>query len=209
MNFMFVSCVCFLFFLTVLVGCSGQGMTGEGKSLMEQLRGEALKFHKTGEKEPPEQLQAALLVACFSSHSIKSNLKDLLTVDLSSSPSIIQERTIKPRAMWSHQRQWTCLKSTWRSLVDRYKLYMCYFWRRNIKVIMFIDFFSPFHLRIPLDSYSFSSRAQRYPSHWTRQSHQLQFWLCKGTCLSSLYHHRISFLILSGAAVFLKPRLFL
>lgn len=31
-------------------------MTGEGKSLMEQLRGEALKFHKTGEKEPSEQL---------------------------------------------------------------------------------------------------------------------------------------------------------
>lgn len=30
-------------------------MTGEGKSLMDQLRGEAMKFHKPGEKEPHEQ----------------------------------------------------------------------------------------------------------------------------------------------------------
>lgn len=30
-------------------------MMGDGKSLMEQLRGEALKFHKPGEKEPKEQ----------------------------------------------------------------------------------------------------------------------------------------------------------
>lgn len=27
---------------------------GDGKSLMEQLRGEALKFHKPGEEEPKE-----------------------------------------------------------------------------------------------------------------------------------------------------------
>lgn len=29
--------------------CIGQEMMGDGKSLMEQLRGEALKFHKPGE----------------------------------------------------------------------------------------------------------------------------------------------------------------
>lgn len=30
-------------------------MMGDGNSLMEQLRGEALKFHKPGEKQPKEQ----------------------------------------------------------------------------------------------------------------------------------------------------------
>lgn len=44
----------------MLVGCLGDVMAGEEKSLMEQLRGESLKFHKPGEKELPE-----LLVALF------------------------------------------------------------------------------------------------------------------------------------------------
>lgn len=30
-------------------------MMGDGNSLMEQLRGEALKFHKPGEKQPKGQ----------------------------------------------------------------------------------------------------------------------------------------------------------
>lgn len=38
----------------VLNCCIGQEMMGDGKSLMEQLRGEALKFHKPGEEEPKE-----------------------------------------------------------------------------------------------------------------------------------------------------------
>lgn len=95
-----------------------------------------------------------------------------------------QERTIKLRAMWSHRKQWSCWKSTWRKLVDRYKLHVCLFeetsiWIDNLNMIMYIQL-SPFHFRIPLDSYSFSSGAQRHPSHWTCQSYQLQFWLCKG-----------------------------
>ncbi|XP_053173556.1 glutamine--tRNA ligase [Scomber japonicus] len=36
------------------VAVNGDVMTGEGKSLMEQLRGEALKFHKTGENYKTE-----------------------------------------------------------------------------------------------------------------------------------------------------------
>lgn len=35
----------------MVIGCLGNGFSGEGKSLMEQLRGEALKFHKPGEKQ--------------------------------------------------------------------------------------------------------------------------------------------------------------
>lgn len=35
-------------------------MTGEGKSLMDQLRGEAMKFHKPGKKEPHEQSDSAV-----------------------------------------------------------------------------------------------------------------------------------------------------
>lgn len=46
----------------MLVGYLGEVMTGEGKSLMEQLRGEALKFHKPGEKESPEQLDAVVSI---------------------------------------------------------------------------------------------------------------------------------------------------
>lgn len=34
----------------------GQEMVGDGKSLMEQLRGEALKFHKAGEEEPKKTM---------------------------------------------------------------------------------------------------------------------------------------------------------
>lgn len=33
-------------------------MPGEVKSLMEQLRGEALKFHKPGKKKPPEHFDS-------------------------------------------------------------------------------------------------------------------------------------------------------
>ncbi|XP_034732377.1 glutamine--tRNA ligase [Etheostoma cragini] len=36
------------------LGVNGEQMTGEGKSLMEQLRGEALKFHKPGENYKTE-----------------------------------------------------------------------------------------------------------------------------------------------------------
>lgn len=46
-------------------------MAGEGKSLMEQLRGESLKFHKPGEKELPE-----LPFALFPSYAMSSNLTD-------------------------------------------------------------------------------------------------------------------------------------
>uniref|UniRef100_A0A665SXS9 Glutamine--tRNA ligase n=1 Tax=Echeneis naucrates TaxID=173247 RepID=A0A665SXS9_ECHNA len=38
----------------VCVDCLGEVITGEGKSLMEQLRGEALKFHKAGENYKTE-----------------------------------------------------------------------------------------------------------------------------------------------------------
>ena len=48
----------------MLVGCLGDVMAGEGKSLMEQLRGESLKFHKPGEKELPELLVALFFFVC-------------------------------------------------------------------------------------------------------------------------------------------------
>ena len=71
-----------LFVLTVPVGCLGDVMSGEGKSLMEQLRGEALKFHKPGEKEQPEQLDAAVsLLVALLSYCV------CVCVDLSSFPS--------------------------------------------------------------------------------------------------------------------------
>lgn len=35
-------------FLKLFIDCLGDAVSGEGKSLMEQLRGEALKFHKPG-----------------------------------------------------------------------------------------------------------------------------------------------------------------
>lgn len=37
------------YFLKLFIDCLGDAVSGEGKSLMEQLRGEALKFHKPGE----------------------------------------------------------------------------------------------------------------------------------------------------------------
>lgn len=43
-----------LFRLHFLNRFIGQEMMGDGKSLMEQLRGEALKFHKPGEMELKE-----------------------------------------------------------------------------------------------------------------------------------------------------------
>ncbi len=52
----------------MLVGCKGAvDGGGEVKSLMEQLRGESLKFHKPGEKKPREQFDAFafLLVSLF------------------------------------------------------------------------------------------------------------------------------------------------
>lgn len=46
MKYVSVSCFCSL---TVHVVCLGEVTPGEGKSLMEQLRGAALKFHKPGQ----------------------------------------------------------------------------------------------------------------------------------------------------------------
>lgn len=63
-------------------------------------------------------------------------------------------------------------------------------WRRCILRCVF------FHPWIPLGSYSFSSRAQWYPSHWACQSDKLQLWLCKGNsrffCLLLSSHQRIN-----------------
>lgn len=102
--------------------------------------------------------------------------------------------------MWSHQTQWTCWKSTWSSLADRYKLSVILTcgWKtwKWFTVCILIFLFT-----IPSDSYSFSSWAQRYPSHWTCQSYQLQFWLCKGTGLWILYHHHVNCVILPAAVL--------
>uniref|UniRef100_A0A3B4F901 Glutamine--tRNA ligase n=1 Tax=Pundamilia nyererei TaxID=303518 RepID=A0A3B4F901_9CICH len=42
------------YFLKLFIDCLGDAVSGEGKSLMEQLRGEALKFHKPGENYTTE-----------------------------------------------------------------------------------------------------------------------------------------------------------
>lgn len=103
--------------MCVCVGCLGEVATGELKSLMEQLRGESLKFHKPGKTEPPEQLEALIFmfVTLFLHASPLEWSKELNLL-----LSTMQERTIQPRATWSHQTQWPYLKSTWKSLVDRY-----------------------------------------------------------------------------------------
>lgn len=49
----------------MLVGCLGEVTAGEEKSLMEQLKGEALKFHKPGEKGPPEHTCMCLRLSLF------------------------------------------------------------------------------------------------------------------------------------------------
>lgn len=55
-------------------------MMGDGKSLMEQLRGEALKFHKPGEKEPKEQNVDFRLPVHF---DLKKNKKKPLFINVS------------------------------------------------------------------------------------------------------------------------------
>lgn len=74
-------------YLTLLLfdGCLGEAMTGEGMSLMEQLRGESLKFHKPGEMETSVK-QHRLISACYQANTGLFNLA-------------LQERTTKQRAM--------------------------------------------------------------------------------------------------------------
>lgn len=82
----------------ILHGCTGQEMMGDGKSLMEQLRGEALKFHKPGEKEtngPNDDLRP----------SVHLNVEKKQKTD----PFLcFQVKTTKRKATWSHQKQWSC-----------------------------------------------------------------------------------------------------
>lgn len=75
MTFILCLCLAVCLFLTVLVVFLAEVKTGEVKSLMEQLRGESLKFHKTGEKKPPEQSEAEASLL----DSVKSTFRDLLT----------------------------------------------------------------------------------------------------------------------------------
>lgn len=118
----------------------------EGKSLMEQLRGEALKFHKTGEKS---MLVCLVLLVFFSPREVN--------VDLSPFPSLMQERTTQPRVMWSHRKLWICLRSTWSSLVDRYKKEKFKRCKINFLKTNLHTFLSLSHFSILLDTDSLSS----------------------------------------------------
>lgn len=75
-------------------------MMGDGNSLMEQLRGEALKFHKPGEKQPKEQNVDFRLPVHFDFEK-KQKQKNLIR-------QCFQVRTTKRKATWSRQKQWSC-----------------------------------------------------------------------------------------------------
>lgn len=77
--------------LTVLQGDTG---FGETKSLMEQLRGEALKFHKPGTKRKPEPKKDWTL--CCKNIYVYIDVFLILTW---------QEKITQLRVMWSHQTQ--------------------------------------------------------------------------------------------------------
>lgn len=86
----------------------------------------------------------------------------------------LQGRTLKLKAMWSHQKRWKCWKSIWRKRVDRYSIYST-----SVVNEVWLSLFYFFIYSFFLDPYPFSSRAKRHPSHRACQSHQLQLWLCK------------------------------